>query len=97
MILFYNFSEGITMFLNALYGLNNALVADVKWRYYCAEQLPRLPARFSERLQEVLIVNAFSESDIERRRLTFMEMWQEVLPWVEAEVNLSYGAFSLLV
>jgi hypothetical protein len=91
------FDEGITYFFNALFGLNNELVADVKWRYYCVEQLARLPEQFHERIQEVFHMRAFTEEDIERRRLACMGMWQEVLPLVEAEVGMPYKTFAELV
>jgi hypothetical protein len=91
------FHEGLAHFYDALFGLNDALVADVKWRYYCAERLPVLPARFPERIAEVLCLRELTEAESERRRLAFMELWQEVLPLVEAEVGMPFEAFSLLV
>lgn len=91
------FDEGITYFFNALFGLNNQLVADVKWRYYCVEQLPRLPEQFHERIQEVFSLRAFTEADIERRRQAFLGMWQEILPQVEEEVGMPYQTFSEMV
>jgi hypothetical protein len=91
------FHEGITHFFNALCGLNNELVADVKWRFYSVSRLPILPPRFEEMIQEVLSVRAFSAEDIDRRRQAFMQMWQAVLPLVEEEVQMKYEEFAKLV
>lgn len=91
------FDEGITHFMEALFGLNNELVADVKWRFYAAERLPILPRDFSARIREVMRLADFTEADIERRRLAFMALWNEVLPLVEAAVQMPYEEFSKLV
>ena len=91
------FSEGLTHFFNALFGLNNELVADVKWRYYCAEQLAILPEKFKENIAEVLQVHAIDIADIESRQRAFTEMWQAILPRIEAEVGMPYDEFSKLV
>jgi hypothetical protein len=91
------FDEGITFLLNALFGLNNQLVADVKWRYFCVEQLPILPRQFGERMREVMSPGAFSEADVERRRQAFVSMWEEILPLVEDEVQMRFDVFAKLV
>ncbi len=91
------FAEGLTHFFNALFGLNNELVADVKWRYYCVEQLPILPPRFKERIREVMLVHAFDLADIDRRRRAFMTMWNAILPRIEAEVGMPFDEFAKLV
>ena len=91
------FEEGVTHFLNALFALNNEMVADVKWRFYAAERLPILPRDFSVRIREVMRLADFTESDIERRRQAFKDLWNEVLPLVEAEVQMPYAEFSKLV
>lgn len=93
----YMFSEGINMFLNALFGLNNTLVADVKWRLYAAQQLAILPKNFSENLAALLETRDFTAEDIQRRRAVFQAMWGEMLPLVEKEVGMSYAEFGGLV
>jgi hypothetical protein len=84
------FFQGLNYFFDMLFALNDELVADMKWRYYCAEKLPRLPAHFKERIQEAMLLNAFTEEELERRKGAFMEMWREMLPIIEQEVHLSY-------
>ncbi len=91
------FDEGITHFFNALCGLNNELVADVKWRFYSVAQLTILPPRFLELMQEVMTVRAFSQEDIQRRSQAFMQMWRAVLPLVEEDVQMKYEEFEKLV
>lgn len=91
------FDQGLTHFFDALFGLNNELVADVKWRYYAVERLPLLPPEFQERLQEVLRCLHFTVEDIERRQQAFTALWQWALPRVEQEVGMTYEEFSQLV
>jgi hypothetical protein len=89
--------EGLDYFFSLLFGLNDQLVADVKWRYYCVERLPRLPLQFSERVQDVMLVRALSLEELARRKSAFMDMWGELQPLVEHEVQLSFDEMVALV
>jgi hypothetical protein len=91
------FAQGINHFFDMLFGYNNELVADMKWRFYCVEKLERLPRNFQERIKEVLVVRSFSTDELERRKRAFMEMWEEMKPLIEAEVHLSYEEIIQLV
>jgi len=91
------FFQGLNYFFDMLFALNNELVADMKWRYYCVEQLKRLPAHFQERIREIMLLGSFSTEELERRRTAFMEMWQEMKPIIEQEVGLSYEQIVALV
>ena len=91
------FDEGLDYFLSMLFALNNQLVADIKWRYYCAEKLILLPSNFQERIKATMILRSFSVEELERRKTAFMEMWQEMLPIVEKEVQMSYAEILPLV
>ncbi len=84
------FATGLEYFLEMLFAWNNELVADAKWKYYCAEKLERLPTSFRDGMQATMLLKAFSLDELERRRGAFMAMWQEMLPLVEAEVGMSY-------
>lgn len=84
------FYQGLNYFFDMLFALNDELVADMKWRYYCAEKLPLLPANFRERIQEVLLLNAVTVEEIQRRREAFLTMWREMAPIVEREVGMPY-------
>jgi len=84
------FNQGLRYFYEMLFGLNHQLVADTKWLYYCVEQMERLPGDFQARIQEIMLLHAFSLEELERRREAFMGMWQEMRPVIEAEVCLSY-------
>jgi hypothetical protein len=84
------FFQGLNYFFDMLFALNDELVADMKWRYYCVEQLKRLPAHFKERIQEILLLQSFSMEELERRKSAFMEMWRAMLPIIEQEIGLSY-------
>jgi hypothetical protein len=84
------FFQGLNYFFDTLFALNDELVADMKWRYYCVEKLRRLPANFQERIQETMLLQAFSIEELERRKSSFMEMWREMLPIIEQEVGLPY-------
>jgi predicted nucleotidyltransferase len=91
------FGQGLDYFFNMLFALNNQLVADMKWRYFCAERLDRLPPNFQELIKEVLILHDISLEELERRRKIFMEMWQNMKPFVEQELQMAYDEFSQLV
>ena len=80
-----------------LFGFNNELVADMKWRYYCVEQLEKLPQNFQERIKDILAVHSFTADELERRKRAFMEMWEEMKPLIEEEVQLSYDEIVRLV
>jgi len=91
------FFQGLNYFFDMLCGLNNELVPDMKWRYYCVEQLERLPHNFRERLQECLLLHAFTIEELERRQKAFLEMWTEIKPIIEQEVRLSLQEMEELV
>jgi hypothetical protein len=91
------FAQGLNYFFDMLFALNNELAADMKWRYYCVERLERLPAHFPERVRETMLLHDFSLEELERRQKAFMEMWREMLPIVEQEVQMSYAEISELV
>jgi hypothetical protein len=91
------FDEGLNHFFNMLFARNNQLVADVKWRYYCVERLLLLPSNFQERIKEIMMLRMFSIEELERRKAVFMEMWREMLPIVEQEVQMSYDEILQLV
>lgn len=82
--------QGLLYFFDMLFGLNNELVADMKWRYFCVEQLEQLPRDFQKRLQEVMLLHAFTEEELERRIKAFMAMWQEMRPIIENEVQMTF-------
>jgi hypothetical protein len=91
------FNQGLNYFFELLFAINDQLVADVKWRYYCAEKLPRLPENFRETIQEVMALHDFTVAEIDRRKDAFMAMWRQMLPFVEQEVQLSYAEIKELV
>jgi hypothetical protein len=87
------FSPGLSCFFDVLFGLNNRLVADHKWRYYCAERLEILPPGFGVRMARVMELKALDEDDLKRRRDAFMGMWRDMLPLVEQDVGLRWDEF----
>lgn len=91
------FARGLDYFFDLLFGINNELVADMKWRYYCVEKLPRLPLNFHEQIKEILRLNDFTIEEMDRRQLAFMELWQQMVPLVEQEVKLPYAEIKDLV
>lgn len=84
------FDQGMNYFFDMLFGLNHELVADMKWRYYCVEQLKRLPGNFQERIKDTMTLHSLTIDELERRKRTFMEMWEEMKPVVEDEVQMSF-------
>jgi hypothetical protein len=82
--------QGIIFFFDMLFGLNDELVPDMKWRYYCVEQLEHLPGNFQERIKETMNLHAFTIEEIERRKRAFMEMWREMQPIIEEKVHLTF-------
>ena len=91
------FNQGLDYFFEMLFAINDQLVADMKWRYYCVERLTRLPTHFRESIQEIMLLSAFTVEEIERRKRVFMEMWQQMVPLVEREVQMPYDEFKELV
>ncbi len=85
------FATGLDYFLDMLFAWNGELVADDKWKYYFAEKLERLPGGFQEQMQATMLLREFSLSELERRRVAFMRMWQEMMPIIEAETGMSYA------
>lgn len=84
------FDQGLIYFFDMLFGLNNEFVADMKWRYYCVEQLQRLPDHFRENIQETMILTSFTIEELKRRQAVFMQMWQQMKPIVEDEVQMTF-------
>ena len=82
--------QGISYFFDMLFGLNDELVPDMKWRYYCVEQLERLPRKFQERIKETMNLYAFTIEELERRKAAFMEMWREMQPIIEEKVHMTF-------
>jgi hypothetical protein len=87
------FSQGLNHFFDMLFSLNNRLVADHTWRYYCAERLEILPADFGVQMGKVMELKALDGGELKRRRDAFMEMWHGMLPLVEKEVHMKYEEF----
>jgi hypothetical protein len=84
------FDQGLNYFFDMLFGLNDQLVADMKWRYYCAERLDHLPRNFQVRIKDAMLLHSFSIEELDRRQKAFMEMWEEMKPIVEKEVQMSF-------
>ena len=59
--------------------------------------LPHLPTHFQERMQETMRLSAFTVAELQRRKMAFMTMWQELRPVVEQAVQLSYDEIIQLV
>jgi hypothetical protein len=91
------FDQGLNYFFDLLFAINNQLIADMKWRYYCVERLTWLPLKFHECIQEVMLLNAFTLAELERRRQAFMGLWQQVVPLVEEELKMPYDQIKELV
>jgi hypothetical protein len=91
------FDQGLNYFFEMLFGLNNQLVADMKWRYYCVEQLERLPHNFRERIKDTMILHSFTTEELERRQEAFMEIWREMKPIIEEEVQMSFDEMLQIV
>ena len=91
------FDQGLNYFYDMLFAINDQLVADMKWRYYCVERLNRLPQHFRETIQEIMLLHAFTVEEIERRKRIFMGMWRQMVPLVEEAVQMPYDEFKELV
>ena len=91
------FDQGIIYFFDMLFGLNDELVPDMKWRYYCVEQLKHLPHNFQESIKEIMTLHAFTREEIERRKRAFMEMWREMQPIIEENVHMTFEEIEQIV
>jgi hypothetical protein len=91
------FDQGLNYFFEMLFGLNNQLVADMKWRYYCVEKLERVPRNFQGRIQDIMCLHSFTMEELERRRGAFMEIWREMQPIIEEEVHMSFEEMNQIV
>jgi len=54
------------------------------------EQLKQLPHNFEERFKDIMILNSFTKEELDRRKRAFMEMWQEIKPTIEGEVQMTF-------
>ncbi len=84
------FDEGLDRFLDMLFALNDALIPATKWRYFCAEQLGRLPTNFQASFEDAMMLKAFAAEEVERRRAVFLDMWEEMRVVVEQELGMPY-------
>jgi hypothetical protein len=91
------FDQGLNYFFDMLFGLNNQLVADMKWRYYCVEKLERLPHHFQESIKKTMMLHSISLEELIRRKEVFMEMWREMKPIIEDEVQMSFNEMVQIV
>jgi hypothetical protein len=91
------FEQGLVYFFDMLFGLNNELVPDMKWRYYCVEQLEHLPPGFQERIKETMILHTFTMEELERRKRVFMGIWREMQPIIEEEVQMTLEEMEQIV
>jgi hypothetical protein len=91
------FEQGLNYFFDMLFGLNNQLVADTKWRYYCVAQLGHLPSNFQDRIKNTMTLHSFSLEELARRRDAFMEMWREMKPIIEEQVQMSFDEMMQVV
>jgi hypothetical protein len=89
--------QGVNYFFDMLSGFNHELVADMKWRYYCVEQMEKLPRNFRKHIQDSMRLQSFSMDELDRRKKAFMEMWGEMKPIIEQEVQLTYQEMEDLV
>jgi hypothetical protein len=90
-------NEGINQYFNALYALNNELVADFKWRIYCASRLRAKPDNFRAALTDLMTMKNNTEEELERRRNAFAYLWESTLGMIEAEVGMKYAEFKNMV
>jgi hypothetical protein len=86
-------SQGLNHFYEMLFGLNNKLVADHKWRSYYAACLTVLPENYHEDIAKVLTVREVTEVELKRRVEVFMGMWKQMLSLVEKDVGMKFEEF----
>lgn len=91
------FDQGIIFFFDMLFGLNDELVPDMKWRYYCVEQLEQLPNNFQERIKETMKLHEFTIEELERRKRSFMEIWREMQPIIEEKVQMTFEEMEQII
>ncbi len=91
------FDQGMNYFFDALFGLNNELVADMKWRFYVVERLERLPVHFNERVMEMMILHSFTVEELERRKSAYLKLLEGIKPEIENELQLSFEEMLELV
>jgi hypothetical protein len=89
----YLINEGINQYFCALFALNNELVADFKWRIFCATQLPNKPNDFEEKLVSLMIMKENTIEDLNRRRQVFLNLWQWTVNKIEIEIGQKYDVF----
>ncbi|MCA9955862.1 MAG: hypothetical protein KC434_14130 [Anaerolineales bacterium] len=91
------FDQGLKFFYDLLFGLNDELVADMKWRYFAIEQLKRLPSNFQARIKETMMLHSLTIEELDRRKAAFMAIWEEMKPIAEAEMQLTFDEMVQLV
>lgn len=50
-----------------------------------------------EMIQYVMLLNAFTVEEVERRKHILMRLWRQIAPLVEREVQMPYDKFKELV
>jgi len=83
--------------MKALFGLNNQLLPDEKWRIYQGQRLKWLPKRFKEKLKEIILIKDISIKELQRRRNALNYLWKQMLPKAEKEVGMKFDEFKKLV
>lgn len=61
------------------------------------EQLKRLPHNFQERIKDIMILHSVSMKELARRQIAFMDMWGEMKPVIEEEVQMSFDEMLQIV
>ena len=89
----YMFNEGINHYFQAIFAYNHELVADFKWRIFCANNLPIKPKDFEKRITDIIEMHNNSLQELERRRAVFLSLWNDTIPLIEKEVGMQYNEF----
>jgi len=52
---------------------------------------------FRDKIKNIMLLNSFSIDELERRKAVFMEMWKEMKPIVENEVQTTFDEMEQIV
>lgn len=85
----YCVSYGLDMIVNVIYALNKEFLPPPKWRFFYLHNLEWLPNDFRRLLKQVLLVEALTVKNFDRRLTALRRLWQKTVPKVNEETGLT--------
>lgn len=79
----------LDLIIKMLFALNKEFLPAPKWRVHYSYTLNWLPRDCTKLLEEALIINNLSISDLNSRLNAVRSMWEQILPKLKSETGLT--------